>query len=204
MELETKRQLKRNLMGTIGVGLLLAFWTATYAQSSSQKSETYIGEATFQKLVSRNGDIRVPENFREDYVLLGSWSVAGDVDTGGEIGLHLVYSTREAVDAYRATGSFPDGAIIVKELFEGHTEFLTTGEATRADSLAGHFIMIKDTQNRFAGNPLWGDGWGWAFFGANDPVNTTSTDYKVDCLACHEPAQETDFIYTEAYPVLKN
>ncbi|MCK0069984.1 cytochrome P460 family protein [Kordiimonas laminariae] len=166
-------------------------------------SETYIGEATYEKLISAKGDIRVPKNFRTDYVMLGSWSVAGDADTGGEVGLHIVYSTREAVDAYRKTGEFPDGTIIVKELFSGHTEFLTTGEATRADKLAGYFVMIKDGKGRFAENPLWGEGWGWAFFGADNTEKTQSTNYQEDCMACHEPARKTDFIYTDAYPVLK-
>jgi hypothetical protein len=154
-------------------------------------------------LVSATGDIQVPENFRTDYVALGSWSVTGDADTGGDIGLHVVYAPKDAVIAYRKTGNFPDGTVIVKELFTGETEFLTTGEATRAKDIAGYFVMVKDTQNRFPENPLWGEGWGWAFFGADNQQKTTSTDYKADCLACHEPARKTDFIYTNAYPVLK-
>lgn len=153
--------------------------------------------------VADNGDIRVPENFRMDYVMLGSWSVEGDADTGGDIGLHVVYAPKEAVIEYRKTGAFPDGTVIVKELFTGETESLTTGKATRAKDLAGYFVMVKDTQNRFPDHPLWGDGWGWAFFGADDTMKTTSTDYRNDCLACHEPARGTDFLYTSAYPVLE-
>lgn len=220
MEQRSNRWFRKNILSAVGIGGVLLTVTAGFAQDTMGVSfkdsnsgemqkvlykgaETFIGEDTYNKLVSKKGDIRVPENFREDYVLLGTWSVAGDTDTGGEVGLHVVYSTREAVEAYRSTGAFPDGAVIVKELFFGHTEFLTTGEATRADKLAGYFVMIKDTQNRFEDNPLWGDGWGWAFFGADNKTKTTSTDYKVDCLACHEPATDTDYIYTDAYPVLK-
>ena len=34
-------------------------------------------------------------------------------------------------------------------------------------------------------------------------VKTTSTDYKADCLPCHEPARASDWIYIQGYPVLK-
>jgi hypothetical protein len=153
--------------------------------------------------VASDGAIRVPANFRTDYVMLGAWSVSGDVDTGGEVGLHIVYAPRRAVEAYRKTGAFPDGTVLVKELFNGKTEDLTTGRATSAGATAGYFVMVKDDKGRFPGHPLWGDGWGWSFFNADDPVRTTSTDYKVDCLGCHEPARASDLVYDYAYPVMK-
>lgn len=155
-----------------------------------------------QGLVSKDGRIALPENYRRDYVMLGAWSVAGDADTGGEVGLHLVYAPKDTVAAYRATGAFPDGAVLVKELFSGRTESLTTGEATSAASAAGTFIMVKDETGRFPGNPLWGDGWGWSFFTADDNSRSVTTDYRNDCLGCHEPARASDLIYSYAYPVL--
>ncbi|WP_262693511.1 cytochrome P460 family protein [Kordiimonas aquimaris] len=179
--------------------LAAVVFTVTFGDKVlSESNKSFAGEA-----VSAEGHIRVPENFRTDYVLMGSWSVAGDADTGGEIGLHIVYAPKNAVTAYRETGAFPDETVIVKELFTGETEFLTTGEATRAKDLVGYFVMVKDDKNRFPDNPLWGEGWGWSFFEGKTPNKTISTDYKSDCLACHEPARETDFIYTNAYPVLK-
>jgi hypothetical protein len=154
-------------------------------------------------VVAGDGSIRLPEDFRTDYVMLGAWSVAGDADTGGGVGLHVVYAPPSAVDGYRRTGAFPDGTVIVKELFDGNTESLTTGEATSAASTAGYFVMVKDAEGRFPGNGLWGDGWGWAFFSADDAINTVTSDYRAECLACHEPARSTDLIYDHAYPVLR-
>jgi hypothetical protein len=29
-----------------------------------------------------------------------------------------------------------------------------------------------------------------------------STNFRTDCLGCHVPAKDTDWIYTEAYPTL--
>ncbi len=170
----------------------------TALQAASTETE-FASEA-----VSVDGSIHVPENFRTDYVMLGAWSVAGDVDTGGEIGMHIVYSPREVVDAYRETGKFPDGAVLVKELFNTKTEDLTTGAATSNTDTAGYFVMVKDTEGRFPENALWGDGWGWSFFSATDTQHTTTKDYQAECLACHEPARATDLIYDYAYPVLRN
>ena len=153
--------------------------------------------------VSTDGTISLPANFRTDYVMLGAWSVAGDVDTGGEVGLHVVYAPREAVDEYRKNGQFADGTVLVKELFKGHTADLTTGRATRAKEVAGYFVMVKDAKGRFPDNPLWGDGWGWAFFAADNTAQTVTKDYAAECLDCHEPARSTDLVYIDAYPVLK-
>jgi Cytochrome P460 len=60
----------------------------------------------------------------------------------------------------------------------------------------------KDNAGRFPGNKLWGDGWGWSWFDATNPQKTTSTDYTTDCQSCHEPARQSDWIYTRGYPVL--
>ncbi|MCG8692208.1 MAG: cytochrome P460 family protein [Minwuiales bacterium] len=154
-------------------------------------------------IVSDDGAIQLPENFRTDYVMLGAWSVAGDVDTGGGVGLHVVYAPRSAVDGYRETGSFPDGTVLVKELFNGKTETLTTGEATSATTTAGYFVMVKDTKGRFPGNALWGEGWGWSFFNADNTKQTVTKDFQAECLACHEPARGSDLVYSYAYPVLQ-
>src|SRR3546814_10636917 len=62
--------------------------------------------------------------------------------------------------------------------------------------------MVKDDTNRFSGNPLWGDGWGWSFFEAGAPDEPVTQDYQAECLACHEPARDTDLVYVRGYPVL--
>ena len=145
--------------------------------------------------------ITVPADFRTTYEFLGAWSVAGDADTGGEVGQHVVYASPGTIAAYRKTGAFPDGAVLVKELFKGKTEDLTTGSATSAAEVAGTFVMVKDVDGKASG-PLWGDGWGWAFFNPGETEVTVTKDYKTECLACHEPVRDRDLVYSYAYPVL--
>ena len=134
-------------------------------------------------------------------VHLGSWFVA----EGGASGFHDVYTQPETVAAYRETGKSPDGAVLVKELRAHDTGKYSTGDKVSfaTGSLKQWFVMVKDANNRFPDNPIWGDGWGWGLYKPEDKSANVSTDYKVDCLGCHVPAKETDWIYVEAYPTLK-
>lgn len=181
----------------------VAFSLAVASAAAIATAQMTATQAFAPGIVGQDGSISLPANFRRDWVMLGAWSVEGDADTGGSVGLHVVYAPGSVVDAYRKTGKFPDGAVLVKELFNGRTETLTTGEATSAASLAGHFVMVKDAKSRFPDNPLWGDGWGWAFFAAGKPETPVTKDYKTECLACHEPVRANDLVYDYAYPVLK-
>lgn len=150
--------------------------------------------------------LHVPdEDYRSEWVLLGSYSVLADDPDDGAKELHVVYAAPESVAAYRADGEFPDGAVIVKDVYTTKTEFLTTGTASYADTLAGRFVMVRDAGDRFAGaSPLWGDGWGWAFYEGAETRRTATTDYRADCLGCHEPARPQGLIYSQGYPVLRD
>lgn len=142
-------------------------------------------------------------DYRQEWVQLGSFSVAADTPSQGAKQIHVVYAEPKTVAAYWNTGSFPDGAILVKDVFAGKTESMTTGTVSYADKLVGRFVMVRDGSDRNAGkSPLWGDGWGWAFYEQSETRNTVTTDYRKDCLACHEPARPNDLVYVQGYPIL--
>ena len=158
--------------------------------------------ASFSPYVDADGNISKPENFLNDpnWAHIGSWAV---VNEGGEgNGMHNVYTTYDSLRGYQQSGVFPDGTVLVKEVLGADATSLTTGRAHWASSNIVWFVMVKDSQGRFADNPLWGDGWGWALFEANAPSKQVATNYKTDCLDCHVPAKDTDWIYVQAYPVL--
>jgi len=133
--------------------------------------------------VDANGNLHVPDDYRTTYQFLGSWAVAADQDKGSKE-LHDVYASPGTIAAYRTGGRFPDGAVLVKEVFEAATGEMTTGTVSHAQSLKGWFVMMRDDNNRHPGNKLWGDGWGWSWFDSDKPSKTTSTDYKFDCKPC--------------------
>lgn len=149
--------------------------------------------------------LQVPAaDYRRDWTLLGTFSLLADDPAAGAKEFHVVYMRPEDVDAYRKTGVFPDGAILVKEVFATRTEDMTTGTSSYADTLIGRFVMVKDQANKYAGtSPLWGDGWGWAFYEGAETRRTVTTDYRNDCLGCHEPARHQDLTYIQGYPILK-
>lgn len=185
----------------LGIALAgLAAIGAVTADAQMQKRTQYEGPAA--AVVDDKGNLHVPSDYRTTYQMLGSWAVAKD-DGPGSKGLHVVYASPGTIAAYRKDGHYPDGAVLVKEVFNTTTQQMTTGTVSSAGALAGWFVMVKDNVGRYPGNKLWGDGWGWAWFDATNPQKTTSTDYTTDCKSCHVPAQQSDWIYSFGYPVLK-
>jgi hypothetical protein len=152
-------------------------------------------------VVDAAGNLRVPFDYRNEYQYLGTWAVAADQGAGSKE-LHVVYASPGAVAAFKANGHFPDGTVLVKEVIQATTAAMTTGTVSRAGTLKGWFVVARDATGRYAGNKLWGDGWGWSWFDADQPIKTTSTNYQVDCLSCHVPAKATDWMYTSGYLIL--
>ena len=159
-------------------------------------------EPDAQAVVDAYGNMRVPEGYRATYQFLGSWAVAADQGRGSKE-LHLVYASPGTIRAYQNDRSFPDGAVLVKEVFQAATAQMTTGTVSHPETLKGWFVMVRDSRNHHSGNRLWGDGWGWSWFDAANPSRTTSSDYKTDCQGCHVPAQSSEWIYVGGYAPLK-
>jgi hypothetical protein len=152
-------------------------------------------------LVDVTGNIRKPLDYRDHYSSLGTFVVLDP--TGGDQ-MHNTYASPGTAEYYRKTGKYADGTVLVKEVFGTDHARMTTGDAHWASGTKVWFVMIKDEKGRYRGNPLWGDGWGWALFKSDAPDKQVATDYKKDCLGCHIPAKATDWVYIQGYPVLKS
>jgi hypothetical protein len=179
------------------VSLILALVFLTGQQPvRSQSKESFNGF----DLVDKTGNIRKPADFRDLYQELGVYT---PVDLNNNTEMHYTYATPGTAEYYRKNGKFADGTVLVKEVFATDHAQMTTGDAHWATTTKVWFVMIKDDKGRYPGNPLWGDGWGWALFKADAPDKQVATSYKKDCLGCHLPAQSTDWVYIQGYPVLK-
>ncbi len=170
-------------------------------------SQATMPPVTGPSVVSRDGGMRMPSDYRTRFQYLGAWTVAfadGEAKPGAGPAkeIHTVYASPGVIDAYRKTRRFPEGAILVKEVFHGVGAEMTTGQVSSAGDLVGWFLMVKDSKGRYPGNKLWGDGWGWAWFDADRPLQTTTVDYKAECLGCHVPAKANDWVYVNGYPPL--
>jgi len=183
-----------NAVGLMSLVLLAVWWQAGVTAATKGPRTEAVADA--------NGNLRVPVDYRTVYQFLGSWAVAADQDQGSKE-MHVVYALPGTISAYRKDRRFPDGSVLVKEVFQATTGAMTTGNVSRANILKGWFVMMKDSKNSHPDNKLWGDGWGWSWFDAATPSKTTSTNCKVDCQSCHVPARASDWIYVQGYPALK-
>ena len=184
-------------MGRIA-SLIVALVVLTGLQPVRSQSK---GSANGFDLVDNTGNIRKPADVRDLYQSLGVYT---PVDLNNNTEMHYTYATPGTAEYYRKTGKFEDGTVLVKEVFATDHAQMTTGDAHWATATKVWFVMIKDDKNRYPNNPLWGDGWGWALFKADAPEKQVATNYKKDCLGCHVPAQSTDWVYVQGYPVLKS
>lgn len=181
------RRMSLSLVIVFSIGLLY----------SSQAEEN----GSFSPYVDSEGNITRPTDFREKWTYLGSW-VHPESEKDG---IHNVYTEPGVVEKYKENGDkFPDGAVLVKEVLSEASQDMTTGKGVlHAKDIVLWFVMVKDEKGKFPDNPKWGDGWGWALYNADDPSKDVSTDYKKDCIGCHIPAKQTDWIYIQGYPALK-
>jgi hypothetical protein len=163
---------------------------------SSQSTKSFNGF----DLVDKSGNLRKPADYRDLYQFLGTYTV---LDPKGNE-MHATYATPGTAEYYRKNGKFPDGAVLVKEVFGTEHAALTTGDSHWASGTKVWFVKIKDDKHRFPQNALWGDGWGWFLFKADAPDKQVATDYKNDCLGCHIPAKSTDWTYVQGFPVLSS
>ncbi len=178
------------------LSFILVFFVSLTALAEDKK-ENY-----FSSLVDDKGNISFPNGFDQSMTFLGSWFVPD----GGASGFHQVFTSSSSIDEFKKSGSFSDGTVIVKELRHSKVGNYTTGTnvSFATSDIKQWFVMIKDSKNRFSDNPVWGDGWGWALFKPDDTSKNLASNYKIDCLGCHIPAKDKDWIYTEAYPILNN
>ncbi|SFD84300.1 cytochrome P460 family protein [Nitrosomonas sp. Nm166] len=178
----------------------LSFLTALVLSTHSQTANTASNEPGFSPYVDKAGNISLPADFRITMAHLGSWFAP----EGDGRGFHDVYTEATSVLYYRKHGKFPDGATIVKEVRAEKSGDYTTGKniSFATGEIKQWFVMIKDTKGRFPGNLNWGDGWGWALIKTDHTNKNVSTNYQADCINCHMPAKENDWIYVNEYPTL--
>lgn len=187
-------KITRFSLGGASIVILLLVVLVGHQQAESQTTSRFNGF----DLVDKIGNIHKPGDYRDKYQALGTYSV---LDPKGDQ-MHLTYASPGAAEYYRKTGKYADGTVLVKEVFGTDHAQMTTGDAHWATGTKVWFVMIKDERARYPGNPLWGDGWGWALFKSDAPDKQVATDYKKDCLGCHVPAKATDWVYIQGYPVL--
>jgi hypothetical protein len=102
-------------------------------------------------------------------------------------GIHHLYANDLALKGY-ASGTFPDGAVIVFDLLEAETKNAATTEGSR--KVLG--VMHKDAKRW----PTTG-GWGFeAFKGDSKTERVVGGDAAKACFACHTSQKGNDYVFS--------
>ena len=156
---------------------------------------------------AKNGELQLPTDYHS-WVFLGS-PLTPHALNGGEAGFpeyHNVYIHPEAFKAYRKTGQFPEGTVLLKELqltrpgtHDDGSRIEASGRGYFPAARNGIDISVKDSK-RFKDT----NGWGFFNFGHHAPpyAKTAAAAPKEACAGCHITNAD-DMVFKKFYaPIL--
>ena len=111
------------IVGVLGVALAGLFVIGAVTAYGQINTRAQHGETT-AAVIDDKRSLHVHSHYRTAYQMLGSWAVARD-DGPGSKQLHVVYASPGTIAAYRKDGHFPDGTVLVKEVFNTTTKEMT-------------------------------------------------------------------------------
>lgn len=141
-----------------------------------------------------------PAGYRE-WVFVGS-SLGlsyekGEKERPGPPEYKNVYIDPAAYRAYKVTGKFPQGTVLVLETAGGEEKREPGLKGSYQKEFTGLSAAVKDA-GRFEG------GWGYfQFGGAARPKAKAQPAAKAACYDCHRQKGSEDNVFTQFYPVLR-
>ena len=154
------------------------------------------------------GELEQPVGFRQ-WVFLGSPLTPNGLNDGaaGFPEYHNVYVQHAAFEHYRATGEWPEGTMMVKELqlvkepeFEDGSRLEASGRGFFPAAPNGIDVSVKDSE-KYADT----QGWGFFNFGHQAPPYLASAAAAPAdaCAACHIASADEDMVFVDFYkPIL--
>jgi len=142
-----------------------------------------------------DGQLKYPAGYPE-WVFLGagidmSYTETAEMAMGSMI--NKVYVNPSAYRAFKQTGHWPEGTIMVLENrgAAGAASINKRGK-TETGEVMGTEVHVKDSAH------LKGDGWG--FYGFNNKVSGKLFERPARCYTCHEAHGAVDTTFTQFYP----
>jgi hypothetical protein len=184
----------------LAAALLIGFPDRPVLAQSQQSSAMFLPD----------GKLKLPTGFR-DWVFVGGPLTPNGLN-GGKANFpefHNVYVEARNLDAYKKTGNFPEGTLIVKELtlvlkptFPDGSRTEPSGRGFFNGAFNGIDATVKDTK-RFAKT----NGWGFFTFGHHAlPYAASAVESSVsECAGCHMAnVAKTDMTWVQFYPLLRD
>ncbi len=141
-----------------------------------------------------------PQGYRE-WVFVGA-SLGMSYDENGAVQkdpkFHNVYLHPRAHRHFKQTGRFPEGTILAMEVLTAGSQASINRQGHFEDRLVGVEAAVKDS-SRFP------EGWAYfSFTGPNGALTPTAKAFpKERCWACHREHADTDNVFSQFYPVLR-
>jgi len=179
--------------GLLG-GMITPAQAATTCQSSTHKS--------CAKFNSKSELIR-PTGYRE-WIYVGAPLTPNHLNNGKAAfpEFHNVYIDPASWTAWKKSGKFRDGTVIVKELVSVGSKKTFSGNGYFMGEYLGLEAMVK-SKKRF---PKAAGNWGFFRF-TNEDFKGLKTVAGVlpesACLSCHTPNAQQDNVFIQHYPVLR-
>jgi len=197
---------KRMVMGTL-CGLLLGLVQPALAidlgmvgkAAGLAQTTGYAPVAIF----NLSGEMNFPTGFRE-------WVFVGAVVTPNELNkgkaafpeFHHVYLDPASFAEYQKSGTFRNGAVLVKELVSVGSKQGPSGNGYFPGDFLGVAVAVKDAK-QFPNAP---GNWGYINFtpklGQASSKNAAAEPVSA-CSVCHQAKAKQDQVFTQYYPVLR-
>ena len=178
-------------------GFISAFLVCVFAMALTGPVEAAQGAAKY----TDKGELMMPKNYRQ-WVFVGAPVTPNELNNGKAAfpEFHHVYINPASYAAYKKTGKFPNGTVLVKELAGVGVKSSSSGNGYFAGEFIGVAASVKDAR-RFAKEPG-----NWAYFSFMGDEGKTLPSAKAQptaaCNPCHQQKTE-DWVFTQHYPVLR-
>lgn len=202
--------MKMILLAPVAFSFLAVTGCSEPAETESNEASVVASDEIVRASFNDDGTLNRAEGYRE-WVFIGTPFTPNALNdqNANFPEFHNVYIEPSAYAAFAATGEFPEGTQIAKELTlvrennnaEDGSTIEVSGRGYFEGEFSGFEMAIKDSE-RFPDEP---GHWAYFTFGHQpEPyLETAPMAPAAACNGCHEVNADTDFVFTQFYPVLR-
>ncbi len=187
--------MKKHFLYSLFIGFALL---TTACNNSATDGYSEVSYYTFT-----DGELERPTGYRT-WVYVGTPTTPNDMNNGKAPfpEFHNVYIDPVSYDAWKETGQWREGTILIKELVSVDSKAAASGNGYFMGNFIGLEATIK-SKELFPNEPG-----NWAYFsftnpGSNQLKNTAKAFATNQCNSCHDASAQDDFVFTQYYPVLR-
>ncbi len=104
-----------SLVSLVAIAAVVSALRLSAADGETERRMSH-PDGELEAVVDAQGNLHVPSSYRAAYEFLGTWAIAADKGVGASE-IHDVYATPGTIAAYHTGGHFPDGTVLVKEVW---------------------------------------------------------------------------------------